>query len=61
MFTIFPLNLTLGLVPTKSNKGSRNLVDLIGALILSSDSHLDFHDKIILDLSLAVLIRLCIG
>ena len=56
-----PLNLTLALVLIKSNEGSTNLLDVVGALILSSDSPLDFHDKIILGLSLAVLKYLCIG
>ena len=74
MFTIFswlnvifscfkqsPLNLTLALVPAKANEGSTNLLDVVGALILSSHDPLDFHDKIILGLSLAVLKYLCIG
>ena len=73
MFTIFPwlnvifscskqspLNLTLALVPTNYNEGLRNLLDVLGGLILSSDNPLDFHDKIILGLSLAVLKYLCI-
>ena len=56
-----PLNFTLALVPTKSNEGLRILLDVVGGLILSSDNPLDFHDKIILGLSLAVLKYLCIG
>ena len=50
-----PLNLTLPLVPTKCNEGLRNLLDVVGGLLLSSDNPLDFYDKIILGLSLAVL------
>ena len=46
---------------TKSNEGSTNLLDVVGALILSSDKPLDFHDKMILGLSLAALKYLCIG
>ena len=65
MFTIFPslnvnfscfkqtpLNFTLALIPTKSKGGLRILFDVIGGLILSSDSPLDFHDKILLSLAL---------
>ena len=74
MFTLFPwlnvifscfkqslLNLTLALVPTKYNEGLMVLFGVVGALILSSDNPLDFHDKIILSLSLAALKYLCIG
>ena len=43
-----PLNFILALVPTKPNEGSRNLLDVVGTLILLSDNPLDFHDKIIL-------------
>ena len=50
-----PLNFTLALVPTKSNEGSISLLDVVGALILLSDNPLDFHNKIILGLLLAVL------
>ena len=56
-----PLKLALALLPTKSNEGSRSLLDVLGALILSPDSPLDFHDKIKLGLSLAVLKYLCIN
>ena len=74
MFTIFPrsnvifssfkqspLNLTLALVPTKSNEELRILFDAVGGLILSSDDPLDFYDKILLSLALTLLKYICIG
>ena len=47
-FKELSLNSTLFLVPKKFNKGLRVLLDLVGGLILSSDSPLDFHSKICL-------------
>ena len=65
MFTICfkesPVNLTLALVPVKYNEGLMILFGVVGSLIPSSDNPLDFHYKIILGLSLAVLKYLCIG
>ena len=74
MFTIFPwlnvifscfkqspLNFTLALVPTKFNEGSGNLLDVVGVLIPSSGCPLDFHNKIILGLLLAISKYLWIG
>ena len=68
MFTIFPwwyvifscfkqspLNFTLALVPIKSSYGLMILFGVVGGSILSSDNPLDFHDKIILGLSPAIL------
>ena len=55
------LNFTLALVTTKSNEGLRILLFVVGGLILSSDNPLDFHDKILLLLAVAVLKYLCIG
>ena len=68
MFTIFPwlngifscfkqslLNFTFALVSAKSNKELSILFDVVGDLILLSDNPLDFYDKILLSLSLAVL------
>ena len=47
-FKELSLNYNLILVPRKFNKGLRVLLDLVGGLILSSDSPLDFHSKICL-------------
>ena len=74
MFTIFPrsnvifssfkqspLNLTVALVPTKSNEGLRILFDVVGGLIFSLDNPLDFHETMLLSLTLTVLKHLCTG
>ena len=45
-FKQLPLNYTLVLVPTLSNKGLRTLLVVEGGLILSSDNPLYFYDKI---------------
>ena len=45
-FKELSLNSNLILVQRKFNKGLRVLLDLVGGLILSSDSPLDFHSKI---------------
>ena len=50
-----PLNFTLALVPTQFTEGLIILSDLEGGLILSLDSPLDFHDKVLLSLILTVL------
>ena len=68
MFTVFPwlnvvfscfkqspVNFSLGLVPAKSNKGLKILLDVVEGLILASDNPFDFHDKILLSPALTVL------
>ena len=59
MFSIVPLvnvilssfkqpgsNFTFALLPIQLNAGVRLLSDVLGALIISSDTALDFHDEI---------------
>ena len=50
---------TLALVSAKSNERLRNLLDVVGGLILSLDNPLDCHDKILLSLELTILKYLC--
>ena len=50
-----PLNFTLAIEPTQFTEGLNILLDVEVGLKLSSDNHLDFHEKILLSLILTVL------